>query len=313
MSFAQPVATGGGFNVPTLPEGGMQRSVPAPVPTPTPAPAPNGDTFALPGQVPGFVPRPPAGAEQPAPAAPVAPAQTLDAAQLQQLVQQALQGVQAQPKPVQDERPGWLPESLARFDPSTIQDPMIANMAGILRTAAGTAIDLDRAVGRALQYGDPALVDVQYIAEKGGANAKQIAELAQGIVKAVNLKSESITASIHASVGGEAQWSVASAAFNKTAPAELKLTVRQMLDSTNENLIKAGAKIVADFAKGSGVVPQPGVAAFGANAAAAPGGQALSKAQFQAELSKLKQSDPGYSQARADLFSRRSLGKAAGL
>ena len=104
--------------------------------------------------------------------------------------------------------------------------------------------DLDRVLGNALALGDPNLVDVAYIAEKGGKNAQQIAEIAKGIVQAVNAKSDAITQEIHALAGGEAQWSQSAAVFNKVAPEALRTVVKTMLDSTDANKIKAGAKIV---------------------------------------------------------------------
>lgn len=212
--------------------------------------------------------------------------------------------------PSTEDRPAWLPDNLAKFDVETIDDPIIKSMATVLQVA-GKDLDLNRVLGNALAHSDPALVDVAYIAEKGGANAQQLAEIAKGIVQAIAAKSDSITSEVHAIAGGADAWSRSASIFNDGAPEALRMTVKAMLDSTNAEYIKAAAKIVTEFGKASGVVPRPG-----ANISTAAGGavaQGLSAAQFKAEIFKLNQNSPGYLEARNELFARRAIGKRAGM
>jgi hypothetical protein len=210
------------------------------------------------------------------------------------------------------ETPAWLQDSLQKFDVDKIDDPIIKSMATALQVM-GTNLDLDRALGRALAAGDPSLVDVRYIAEAGGPQAQQLAEIAKGIVTAVQAKANAVTASVHALVGGEAQWNAAVAAFNTAAPAELRLAVKSLLDSTSEAHIQAGAKLVAEFGKTSGLLPQVGAPLLGTMQAGQVGGQGLTKTQFVVELQKLDRSARDYSEQRDSLFARRALGKRAGL
>lgn len=295
-----PVAPAQGFQVPPA---GPPAGIPG-----------NGNPIVGPGQKPGYVVPPlqnqPAPANQPG-------AQQPDLANAIAALNAALVAAgqapaQAASSPAVDStRPSWMDTSANDFDLNQVQDPSIRAMASILQTA-GKDLDLDRVLGKALTYGDIALIDMAYLQEKGGANAGQFAEIARGIVQAVTAKSEAITAEIHTLCGGEAQWGQATAVFNQNAPQELKVTVSQMLNSTNENFIKAGAKVVAEFGRTSGLVPQNGAALLN-SAAAGMQGQGLSKAQFQEELRKLKPDTPGFEQSREALFVRRSLGKRTGL
>ena len=201
--------------------------------------------------------------------------------------------------------------SANEFDVNQINDPIIKSMATVLQTA-GKDLDLDRVLGKALAFGDPALVDLAYLRDAGGPQAAQLAEIAKGIVQAVNAKAEAVTNEVYNSVGGEAVWYSSVAAFNQSAPHELKVTVAQMLDSTNENFIKAGAKIVAEFGRSSGLIPQQGAPLLN-SASAGVQGQGLTREQFQVELRKIDSNSPGFEQAREALFARRALGKRSGL
>lgn len=298
------IPAGGPAPVPPTPPVAPPQVPPAPTQAQPPAQVqppvyvPNGAPVQYEGQNPGYIqnPQPPANpapvnaiaALNNPPAAPAAPAAPVDAA-----------------------KPEWL-QSANTFDTSTIQDPIIRSMATALQVA-GKDLDLDRVLGRALASGDPSLVDVHYLAEKGGANAQQLAELAKGIVQAVEAKSATITNDIHASVGGEAQWNQATAVFNQSAPAALRITVARMMDSHDENLIKAGAGMVAEFSRNSGLIPQQGAALLNNTPAVNTVAQGLSKSQFQEELRKLDANSPEYAQLQSNLFARRSIGKRNGL
>lgn len=185
-------------------------------------------------------------------------------------------------------------------------------MASVLQGAA-KGIDLDRVMQRALQHGDPSLIDFAYLREAAGEQAPQLQALAQNIVRAVQAKADEVERGVYAEVGGEEIWHASVAAFNKSAPHELRVTVKQMLDSQNEQFIKAGAKIVAQFGQQSGAVPQPANLMGSTSAGASFNQHGLSKADFQAELRKLNQNAPNYEQQREALFVRRAAGKRAGL
>jgi hypothetical protein len=216
----------------------------------------------------------------------------------------------AQEAPAATERPEWMQTSANEFDVSQIDDPIIRSMATVMQTV-GKDLDLDRVLGKALAHGDITLIDEAYLREKGGASAPQLAEIARGIVQAVEAKAEAVTQGVYAVAGGEAGWNTAVAAFNASAPQELRVTIGQMLNSTNSAFITAGAKIIAEFGKSSGMIPQAGAPLL-QHAAGGIAGQGLSKSEFQTELKSLKSDTPGYEDARTALFARRALGKRSG-
>lgn len=256
---------------------------------------------------PGFVVPPvPATVTQPAPAAAPDAGQAGLQAAIAALTTQLQANTPAPVEPVVNAT-----GDLNKFDVAGIDDPILRSMATVMQTV-GKGIDMDRALGKAIESGRTDLVDAAYLREVGGENAEQLITIAQGLVQAIEAKGNAVTASVHALAGGEAGWSTSVAAFNTGAPQELRMVVAQMLDSNKENMIQAGAKLVLEFAKSSGRVPNvnPGLRT---GAAGAPQGQALDKEGFQAELRKLNPQDRQFNSARQELFARRQLGRNLGL
>lgn len=201
------------------------------------------------------------------------------------------------------------PESYNALDPSTIEDPTLRSMATSFKLL-GNGLDFDRIFSKAIDAGDPKLLDINYLREKGGANAEGLVGLAESIVNFTNQQAIAQQNAIFAMAGGEEQWRAATAAFNEKAPAEYKLAVKQLIDSRVKANIEAGAKLVTQFALGQGYVPtKAGLLSAGAGA---PSGVGLDKATFQAELRKLNPNSADYATQRADLFARRTLGKQTG-
>lgn len=207
--------------------------------------------------------------------------------------------------------PNAATDSLNSYDIGSIDDPIIKSMATVLSTV-GQGLDMDRALGKALADGRTDLIDVAYLREKGGANAEQLITIAQGIVNAVEAKASQVTSELHALAGGEPLWNASVAAFNTGAPLELRTVVAQMLDSQKDNLIKAGAKMIVEYGKSSGSVPQVNPLIQG-GASALPQSQALDKGAFQTELRKLDPQSRTFAADRNALFSRRQLGRQLGM
>lgn len=257
-------------------------------------------------QVPGHVPQevPPAGAQ---PAAPVAKP---DDAGLAAAIA-ALTASLKPSEPAQTQAPAPQDEdSLNNFDVNTLEDPVLRSMAIAMKTV-GKGLDMDRAIGRAIEHGNADFIDAAYIREKCGDNANELVQIAQGIVSAVNAQASAAAASVYNLAGGEDSWNNCTAAFNAGAPAELRSVIGVMFDSGNQKQIEAAAKIVVEFAKGSGFIPNANPL-LQSGAASLPQGQALDKDSFQAELRKLNPNSRTYLQERSNLFARRSMGKRLG-
>lgn len=196
------------------------------------------------------------------------------------------------------------------YDVNSIEDPIIKSMATVMQTV-GKGVDMDRAIGKAIEDGRTDLIDVAYLREVGGANAQDLITIATGLVNAVAAKSASVSNEVHTLAGGQANWDAGVAVFNQAAPSELRLVVAQMLDSGKEQLIKAGAKMVVEFSKNSGKLPSINpLLQSGASAPAAA--QALDKVAFQTELRKLDPNSRDFQSQREQLFARRQLGRQLG-
>lgn len=307
------IAPPGGV-VPPAPQGPAVQAPPTQpqsvIPPAGDPPRLNGQVYQAPNQQPGWVQQPSQQEQKPAPQ--INSMESLVAALQGVLNQDPNAAKPATQEPAKGaERPEWLPESANTFDVSKLDDPVIRSMATMLQVA-GKDLDLDRAVGRALAEGDPSLVDLTYIAEKGGENAKHLAEMAKALVSQVAAKSAAIEQEVFALAGGEAKWNAATAAFNEKAPSELKLVVKQMLNSHKHEYITAGAKLVNEFAKQSGLFPQQGAPLL--NGVAGNGAaNGLSAVEFKKALASLNPYDADHQDKKAELMARRVQGKAIGL
>lgn len=216
----------------------------------------------------------------------------------------------AEPAPAQAVTPSAT-GSLNTYDVAGIDDPIIKSMATVMQTV-GKGLDMDRVMGKAIENGRIDLIDAAYLREHGGANAEQLLTIAQGIVQAVEAKGRQVTSEIHSLAGGEPVWNASLAAFNTKAPQEPRVVVAQMLDSNQDNLIKAGAKMIVEYGKSSGALPQINPL-LQSGAAGMPAAQAIDKAAFQEELRKLDPQSRGFDAQRATLFARRQLGRQLGM
>lgn len=191
-------------------------------------------------------------------------------------------------------------------------DPILNSMLTLLDKSVAN-LDRSRAIGNALTYGDPNLVDVAYLTEIGGANAASLIEIAKGVVGHATASADAAAQSIYAKAGSEANWNAASAAFNKGAPQHLKQFVAYSLNSGDRAQIEAAATTVVEFARNSGLMPVAPTGQVNSGGGAPGSTQALSKAQFQAEHAKLDRNARGYEEARGELMGRRQLGIQMGL
>lgn len=247
--------------------------------------------------VPGFVPPQPAAQPAAQPAQQPAAAPAVDPTIAALLA--ALGGQQAAPAQAAPAHTAPAPAPSA--------DPVVASLSGIL---VGSGVDVQRAIAKAVEYGDASLIDKAYIASVGGANSAHLTQLAESLVAHAGRESEAAEQSCYAIAGNKQNFHAAVAVFNQSAPAHLQTIITTMMDSGVRAQSDAAAKMVVEFAKGNGgLVQQAGLVTGGAM----PGAEAaLSKEQFQTELNKLDRNARGYEQARGELFGRRAMGKKLG-
>lgn len=317
MSEAQPVPVQG-FAVPPAPAGTAQHSREVPTPNPAPAGVPSIPAIATgPSAAPQAQPQKPANTHADFLATqPVTPA--LDP-RLTALLQQeaarkdplANQEVQKPDitKP-EDRRPEG---GLNDIDLGSLDDPQLKAL-GELLIASAPSLDIERALGKAIEYMDPNLIDHRYIQEATGDKAKALSTLAEQIVNTAKVQGEATVNAIYQGAGGQENWNAAVALFNKQAPLHMRQVAAELLDSKNFGKIKSGAQFVLEYAnQQGGLTQQPQYQ--NANAARGDAAQALNKAQFQQELQKLvpEHQNPNWLAQRSELYRRRELGKQLGL
>ena len=199
---------------------------------------------------------------------------------------------------------------LNSVDVGGLEDPILRSMAYAMQAGLPAGLDINRVLANAIDRNDASLIDRAYLVEKCGKDAQYKIQIAEGIVAQVQARAAESANSVYAVAGGKEQWGVCAAAFNKGAPSELRTVVANMLNSGNSDFVKAAGKLVTEFAKGSGMIPNVNpLVSGGAGMSTA---QALDKHEFQAELRKLDPNARNYQDLRAELFSRRSLGKKLG-
>jgi hypothetical protein len=202
-------------------------------------------------------------------------------------------------------------DAIDSIDLQELEDPILRSMATAISMGAPADFSLNRAIGNAIDRGDVGLIDRAYLIDKFGRDAQTRITIAEGIVNSVVEQSAKVAQQVYASAGGEANWAAATTAFNTAAPAAFKQVVAQMLNSGVREQITAASQMVVEFSKSQGFVPTNNstIQTGGVNVAT---GQALNKAEYQAELKKLSPYDKNFEQQRHELFARRQLGKSLG-
>lgn len=225
-----------------------------------------------------------------------------------------LQAIQDLTKSMSGSAPAVTPtEDLNSLDISKIEDPTVRSMASALKTL-GKGLDMNRALGKAIETGNAEFIDRAYLAEKGGALAPDLINIAEGILTTLETKATESVTKVYTKAGSKESWDAASSAFDTNAPQSLKLAVKTMFDSGNLQHIDAAAELVITYAQQNGHISARNGTIQGGDARAGQG-QGYTKEQFQAELFKLNQNmnDRDYAAKRADLFDRRRLGVTVGI
>lgn len=275
MAEAIPVPAGA---LPPTPPGAVvhSRDNPAPVPAPAPAAGP-----------------------APAPAAPAAD-QDLTA------LLAALKGAAPTPQPAPAPAPAAdIPAPVAGPDPvsNALQGVLVSN-----------GLDVQRLLAKAVEHGDPSLVDYNYLKEKGGANADQLRSVVDALVQHQLAQEAQIEQDVYTRFGGESNWDAALAFFAAKAEPATKEYVVGMLRSRNPALVRQASNIVLDAVRGAGVTITPAGLANGGLPSGGTGGEApLGKEAFKQEIAKLDPNARDFVEKRRQLYVRRSAGKQLGM
>ena len=200
------------------------------------------------------------------------------------------------------------PQELAQTGNPTID----AGVAMLQKVSGLTDSDMVRALGKALEYQDPNLIDTAFIKERFGEHAAYAELLAKAYLEDQVGQATKAVQEAYDIVGGKENWEVAAQLFNSKAPEPLRNAARVL---ANSGELKQAAELVASFCRDMGLIKtqNPMVRGVASN-------NALSAADFRAEYTKLRQeagnrslASPQFSQRYNDLLARREAGKRVGL
>lgn len=179
-----------------------------------------------------------------------------------------------------------------------------------MRSTGASDADIERACKNALAYGDPALIDKAFLAERFKDRADDAIALAEAVIEQAAVEKERTVNAVYELAGSKESWDSALAAYKQHAPAGLQKALGIMFNSGDAASVKEAAGLVLEFAKGSGVLTVTGQRQVAGGGAAASEG--LSASEFQAAMSKLNPNARSYHQDYERLMGMRRIGKQLG-
>lgn len=171
-------------------------------------------------------------------------------------------------------------------------------------------IDVNRAFGNAVAYGDVSLIDKAYLQEKLGDQATEVAELAGSLFNAAVERANSQVNEIYNQFGGKSEVDQAIKFFNSKCDLDTRKVLSSLIDSGAKENITYALKQIVDFAKSrGGVITKSKTAVIGQQRQGSNRG--LSKEEYHSALVKL---GPRAPKAELDkLYRARALGREQGL
>ena len=194
-----------------------------------------------------------------------------------------------------------------------VGDPALARFVQMLDLHYPT-LDRDRALGKAIEYGDASYIDEAYIREVAGDSAEFLLGYFEDAVNVYGQGVEAALENIYEMAGGKAQWQTIAQGFRNNAPESIRNVVKGLIDSNSPEEVQQGLEFIMEYATSTGLVDSP--ARRVGTSGGTSGGDALSAQQFREELRKLggRSRDPqGYDAAVTQLRKRRALGVELGL
>lgn len=173
--------------------------------------------------------------------------------------------------------------------------------------------DMVRAIGKAVEYNDPNLIDSAFIKERFGEHAQYAELLAKAYLDDQIGQAQRAVTAAYDLVGGKQNWETASQLFNAKASEHVRAAARALANSGD---VAGAAKLVVETVQGLGLISKEAGILKGGSALDG----ALSAADFSKEYQALRKEagnrsleSPKFSQRYQNLLSRRKAGKAKGI
>lgn len=173
--------------------------------------------------------------------------------------------------------------------------------------------DVDRAMGNAIKFQNPELIDKSFLKERFGEHAEYAELLCQAYYKEAGDRTQAAVNQVFELAGGQDNWVHARDSFKAKAPAHQQAAAKALIDSGK---VSEGVSLILDYCRSQGLVVTQGAQVKGQAGLA---GAALSASEFSAEYAKLRkeagnrslQSGP-FAARYESLLTRRQAGKSIG-
>lgn len=217
---------------------------------------------------------------------------------------------QGEQPPVQQDKTESKVEPPISIDMHTGNDALDVAVETFVTAAGATDADIQRAVFKAIEYGDVGLIDEAFIQERFGDKAEQALKLARAVVQQTNERTTQTINTVYSMAGSKEQWEAAVDVFKNNATPGLSNAVKAMLDSGNMESTKEAAELILNFGRQSGAIPN-------VNSRIKPSAgnvlsQGISAAELTAAINKLNPNSRTYNQDYQKLIDLRRLGKQLG-
>ena len=223
--------------------------------------------------------------------------------------------VQNQQRQPQMPDPVQQPQQVPQQEPVTVDmhtgnEALDIAVESFVSAAGASNADIERAVFKAIEYGDEGLIDEMFIRERFGDKAEQALKLAKAVVHQTNAQTTQTVNTIYNMAGTKEQWDAAVDVFKRSATPGLQNAVKAMLDSGKIDSTKEAAELILNFTQQSGAVPR-------VNSRIQPSAsnvlsQGISAAELTAAINKLNPNSRTYNDDYRKLVDLRRLGKQLG-
>lgn len=173
--------------------------------------------------------------------------------------------------------------------------------------------DVQRALGNAIKFNNPELIDSTFLKERFKEHADYAEMLCKAYYKEAKAGADNLVQDVYKAAGGQEQWNVLKDSFKAKAPAHQQAAARALIDAGK---VQEGVSLIIDYCRSQGLAVVQGSQVKGQAGLA---GAALSASEFSAEYAKLRkeagnrslQSGP-FAQQYNSLLARRQAGKSIG-
>lgn len=206
------------------------------------------------------------------------------------------------------------PQAEAATELAETGNPAIdAGIAMLKQVSKLNDADMVRAIGKAVEYNDPNLIDSAFIKERFGEHAQYAELLAKAYLDDQIGQAQRAVTAAYDLVGGKQNWETASQLFNAKASEHVRAAARALANSGD---VAGAAKLVVETVQGLGLISKEAGILKGGSALDG----ALSAADFSKEYQALRKEagnrsleSPKFAQRYQNLLSRRQAGKAKGI